>query len=108
MHLEPDTMMFYTLDSLKRPARNVDWDTWGVHEHGGNFWIGHQSLVDGKDALRLPLLDILEKRDEEYPDQGDEEVYVLFGIDGKTGAFKWFLLSKEEFKRNEERYGRRL
>ena len=101
---DPGVMIYYTLDSLKKPARHVDWSEWGVCEYEGSFWIGDQGTVDGKTILCLPLLDILNKRDEQYSDWGDEEVYLLFGIDEKTGAFKWFLLNKEEFDNSEKHY----
>ncbi|MDP1690057.1 MAG: hypothetical protein Q8L52_02545 [bacterium] len=106
MHPSPGEMIYFTLDSLRRPARRADQSAWGVHEHEGSFWVGDEALVGGKKALRLPLLDILEKRDEQYPDRIDEEVYLLFGLDTETDAFKWFLLNKEEFDRTEAHYKR--
>ena len=102
--LEPGIMIYYTLDSLKRPTQHIDADAWGVCEYAGSFWIGKEVSVGGKNVLRIPFQDILDKRDEQYVDWGDEETYLLFGLDEETGEFKWFLLNKEEFDSNEKHY----
>lgn len=97
VHATPGTLLYYSLNRLKRPARHEDWDAWGICEYKYHFWVGRRVSIEGKDTLRLPLLDVLERKDEEYPDWGDEEVYLLYGIDDRSKAFQWLLLNKEEF-----------
>ena len=94
-HVEPGKSVYYPLTCFKDSLRDIDWVDWGVCEYKHNFWIGQTGAVEGEDILRLSFFDIAERRDEEYPDWGDEEVYVR--IDPKNGGgFDWRLLNKEE------------
>ena len=98
--VEPGVMRYYTLDELKGPAGEANWHDWGICEYDRQLWVGDRVSIEGRDVMRLSLLEILERRDDEYPDWGDEETYVLLGLD-KQGAFSWFLLNKKEFKKSE-------
>ncbi len=98
--VEPGMKWYYTLDELTRPTRHKDWNDWGVCEYEHHFWVGDRVSVEGKDTLRLSLAEIMTQRDEEYPDWGDEEVYLLVGRD-HDGTFSWYLCSKPEFDKSE-------
>lgn len=100
---DPGILVYYTLRNLTCYAKenSVDFDDWGICNHRDIFWVGKRVAVDGKNALRVSLLDILESRDERYPDWGDEEINLFVGTDAETGEFKWFLLNKEEWRKCE-------
>ncbi len=104
-YLGPGELRYYSLDDLKKAAEDADFTDWGICEYNSHYWAGIRVSVEGKDALRLTLFEVLEKRDEEYGDWGDEEVYLMVGVDEDSHAFKWYLLNEEEFQRNEEHYG---
>ena len=91
---------FISLDRLARPARKeeINFADCGVCEHEHHYWVGERAQAGGKDVLRVSVLDAFEKRDEEYPSWGEEELCIVFGRNGMTGEFQWFLLTKEELK----------
>ncbi|MDP1690056.1 MAG: hypothetical protein Q8L52_02540 [bacterium] len=103
-YLEPGGLRYYLLHDLKRAAEGVEWNDWGICEYECHVWAGVRVAIEGKDILRLTLLDVLEKRDEQYPEWGDEEVYLQVKIDEETGEFTWFLKNQEEFKETEAEY----
>ena len=102
---DPGTFVFVPLDHLTGPARKreINFAEWGVCECDGYYWLGGRTVGEEKDVLRVSALDALERRNTEYPDWGDEEVYVIFGFDKWSGEFEWTLLSYEELA---ERNGR--
>jgi len=101
VRVDPGKLIYYTLDALTRPVKDVGLDKWGICECQNLLWLGKDVPIEGKNALRVSLLDILDKRDDGHSDWGDEEIYVFAGFD-RSGHFSWFLLSKEEYKREKE------
>ena len=99
--VSPGNLIYYSLDALTRPKKSVGFDEWGICEYGNLLWVGEKGSIEGKDILRVSLLDISDKRDERYPDWGDEELYVFAGFD-ESGGFRWFLLNAEEFKKGRD------
>jgi len=102
-YLEPGALRYYSLDDLKNASEGERWDEWGICGYERHFWAGMRVFVEGKDLLCLSLLDVFDKKEEEYSEQEDGEVYLMLGTD-ETGAFKWFLLNQEEFEENERHY----
>lgn len=103
-HVEPGNSIHYPLTYFKRVPGGIDWVDWGVCSYKYDFWIGQRGIVKGEDILRLSSLDIVERRDEEYPEWGDEEVFVSVGPNDKDGGIKWRLLNKDEIGEIMERY----
>lgn len=105
-YAKPGTFLYYPLNTVIHPTGKMGFDEWGICECTNLFWIGEKDSVKGVNVLRLSLLDILDKRDEIYPDWGDEEMYLSVGLDGTSGEFKWFLLNEEQFKLKDEMFER--
>lgn len=105
-YVDPGEMAYYTLDCLKRPAlqAGADWDAWGVCEEDRYFWLGDRISLRDKDVLRVSLLEVMDKKEAEYPDWGDEEIYLMVGFDPATGAFTWYLLDRNEFRRWQQHF----
>lgn len=105
-YVDPGGMAFYSLDCLKRPAKkeSANWDIWGVCEENRYFWLGYRVVMNGRDVLRVSLLEVMDRKEEEYPDWGDEEIYLMMGFDPKSGAFVWYLLNKDEFKHWQQHF----
>ncbi len=101
---DPGTFIFVPLDRLTGPARRreINFAEWGVCECDGYYWVGRHGLGEGRDILRVSALDALEKRNSEYSDWGDEEVYVVFGLDKWSGKFRWTLLNFEELNERNQ------
>lgn len=96
----PGVLVYYTLNHLTRYAREngVTFDDWGICGYENVFWVGRDVFIGGKQALKLPLLEVLDMRNEKYPEWGDEDILLFVGIDGQSGEFKWFILNREESK----------
>ena len=100
--VEPGSLVFFSLDRLTRPARKgkINFAECGVCEHEHCYWIGEQAQAEGKDVLRVSTLEALEKRNEEYPSWGEEEILLFIGRD-QSGKLVWFLRSTEEYENKE-------
>ncbi len=103
-HVKPGESIHYPFTYFKQLPEDIDWVDWGVCEHKHDFWIGERGSVDGEDILRLSSFDIAERRDEEYPEWGDEEVFVSVSPSGDGGGIKWRLLNKNELGEIMEKY----
>ncbi|OGG76583.1 hypothetical protein A2950_00415 [Candidatus Kaiserbacteria bacterium RIFCSPLOWO2_01_FULL_55_19] len=104
MRVDLGSFFSLSLDRLTRPARKeeMNFAECGVCEHEDHYWIGERAQVEGKDVLQVTVLDLLEKRDQEYPSWGDEEVYVIVGRNGVSKEFIWYLLNKEELENHKK------
>jgi hypothetical protein len=100
---------FFPLELLTTQAKNknINTEEWGICQYGNTIWLGSVEAPEHKSALKLPLLEVIEKREEVFADWGDEELFVFFMIDSNSGQFQWFLLTKpqteEVFKQYNER-----
>lgn len=96
-HASPGSSVFYPIHHLKRPAKEVNWDEWGICEYGCNFWVGNKAFIAGENILRVSLLEVFDKKDEEYPEWEDKETFLLVGRD-KNEIFRWCVLNREELQ----------
>jgi hypothetical protein len=102
--LPPGKCFTLLLKNLKDFAweHKVDLDDWGVCEYENRYWVGCQGYVDGKQVLRASLLDLIEQKEREYPEWGDEEIYIISGRKRPEEPITWFLLNKSEIDESME------
>ena len=98
MVLPPGGSIEYSVKELTATAQKegVDFDEWGLCAHQDMFWIGNNGFANNEMVLKVPLLDIIDQKEREYPDWSDREIFVFFGLDSVLGEFKWALFSKPE------------
>lgn len=101
VRVDPGSLFYLPLSSLACGARayKIDFHDWGLCEVDDFYWLGTRCVSKEKDVLQVSVLDAFEKRDEQYPDHGDEEVLLFAGRDKDSRRFTWWLLSEEEYKR---------
>jgi hypothetical protein len=108
-HARIGDLNFFPLEFLTRHAKNknISVEKWGICQYGNTIWLGSPASNTVSFVLKLPLLEVIEKREEVFPDWGDEELFVFFRVDPNEGQFQWFLLTKpqteEVFKQYNER-----
>ena len=96
-YAKPGTFLYYPLNTVVHPRGDMGFDEWGICECANLFWIDGKATYEGNNVFRVSSLDILEERDERYPDWGEEEIYLSVGLDGESGEFKWFLINQKEY-----------
>ncbi len=96
VRVRPGFLAYYTLDELTRRQKNTDPREWGICGAKGYFWLSKRTIQFGEDVLRLPLSDILDKRNKMYPNLADGKIYIFVGTNRESGKFEWFLLNEEE------------
>lgn len=104
IRMEPGSILYFSLAQLAHAARayEIDFGEWGLCELDDHYWVGTQCGIKGKEVLRVSVLDAFEKRNELYPDWGDEEVFLFAGRESTSRAFQWFLLSEEDWQRKRK------